>query len=346
MKPIGLHVAGLRCLLPAATCLFLLTACNVTQPVFKIGLVAPFEGRYRAVGYDVVWAVRMAVRERNTAGGAGGYAVELVSLDDGGDPASAAEQARKLALDPAVLAVIGHWRDETTLAALPVYEQASVALIAAGVGPPDLTQSEAAFRHYPSDAAIENVATRYAESVLGLQPLVLVRVTSDLPQIHEQQARAVFLDLDLVRAADVVAGEAVPVTWIGDARLADPQYPALVGAVSEGTLVALGAPLPADLPQPGDFAARYAAIAGAPPDWRAPLAYDAAHMLFEAIAQAAGRGVPSRSSVADELRSIRYQGVVGPVSFDEQGGWREARVYIYRWQDGDLILQDIPDLQP
>src|SRR4029077_12068523 len=100
----------------------LAAACvPVTRPVIKIGLVAPFEGRYRDVGYEVIYAVRLAVREANAAGGVAGFGVELSALDDRGDPASAAEQARKLGTDPQIAAVIGDWLDATTLDAAPIY---------------------------------------------------------------------------------------------------------------------------------------------------------------------------------------------------------------------------------
>src|SRR5688572_12765648 len=65
---------------PLALCL---AACvPTTQPMIKIGLVAPFEGRYRDVGYEVVYAVRLAVREANARGGVAGHVVELIALDD------------------------------------------------------------------------------------------------------------------------------------------------------------------------------------------------------------------------------------------------------------------------
>src|SRR5437773_8430394 len=61
-----------------ASALLLLPACvPVTRPIVKIGLVAPFEGRYRDVGYEVIYAVRLAVREANASGGVAGFAVEL-----------------------------------------------------------------------------------------------------------------------------------------------------------------------------------------------------------------------------------------------------------------------------
>jgi ABC-type branched-subunit amino acid transport system substrate-binding protein len=110
-----------------------LAACGVlpggTAPVVRFGLVAPFEGRHREIGYDLIYAARLAVRECNGRGGVGGYRVELVALDDGGSPELAMRAAESLAIDPAVVGVIGHWLDETTAAARPVYSEAGLPLI-------------------------------------------------------------------------------------------------------------------------------------------------------------------------------------------------------------------------
>lgn len=114
-------------LLPSS---FFLSSCiPVTRPVVKIGLVAPFEGRYRNLGYEVIYAVRLAVREANAAGGVAGYSVELTALDDSGDPEMAIEQAHKLATDPQVAAVLGHWLDATTAAAATEYERLELPLL-------------------------------------------------------------------------------------------------------------------------------------------------------------------------------------------------------------------------
>jgi len=100
-----------------------------TAPVVRIGLVAPFEGRQREIGYDVIYAARLAVREWNGRGGVNGYRVELVALDDGGNPEMALRAAQSLAVDPAVVGAIGHWLEETTAAARPAYAEAELPLI-------------------------------------------------------------------------------------------------------------------------------------------------------------------------------------------------------------------------
>jgi ABC-type branched-subunit amino acid transport system substrate-binding protein len=115
--------------------LLLLTACASVDPVVKVGLVAPFEGENRAIGYDAIYSARLAVREVNAAGGIGGYRVALVALDDSSDTELAQEVAQSLVADPGVVAVVGHWLPETTAVAAPIYEQANLPLIAAGADP-------------------------------------------------------------------------------------------------------------------------------------------------------------------------------------------------------------------
>lgn len=113
----------------------LLAACAVVEPVVKIGLVAPFEGRYRALGYDAVYAARLAVRQVNADGGVGGARVALVALDDGGDRELARQTAASLVVDPDVIAVVGHGLSPTTEAALPLYRKGDLVLLPLGQAP-------------------------------------------------------------------------------------------------------------------------------------------------------------------------------------------------------------------
>lgn len=117
--------------------LLLLTGCASVDPVVKVALVGPFEGQQRAVGYDVIYSARLAVREANEAGGIGGYRVSLVALDDGGDPELARQVAESLVIDPAVVAVVGHWEMETTETAVPIYTTANLPIIQTGAPPFD-----------------------------------------------------------------------------------------------------------------------------------------------------------------------------------------------------------------
>lgn len=120
-----------------ALCVLLLAACcglGSTKPTVKIGLSAPFEGLYRELGYEALYAVRLAVRERNAEGGVGQcYLVELVALNDLNEAETAVEQARKMAVDPAVLAVLGGLSAETARAA-PEYERLGLVFLTPSAG--------------------------------------------------------------------------------------------------------------------------------------------------------------------------------------------------------------------
>jgi len=157
-----------------------LVGCTVTKPMIKIGLVAPFEGLYRDVGYDALYAVKLALREWNEAGGVEGYMVELVALDDSGDPHQAPGQASELILDPLVMGAIGHFDDQTTLAASPVYQEGGVALIAPAVTAGGLENYPAVFRLGASEGALGRAAALFAWEELGARRLAVLSLSLSL----------------------------------------------------------------------------------------------------------------------------------------------------------------------
>ncbi len=142
-----------RSWLLAAACLCLAACCPNVKPTVKIGLSAPFEGRYRDLGYEVLYAVRLAVRERNDMGGVGGCAlVEMVALNDFNEPQEAVFQAHKMHADPDVMAVLGGWSPEAAAAAGPVYNQLGLAFLA-----PPTSWSSAGFpAKGPMDATFQD----------------------------------------------------------------------------------------------------------------------------------------------------------------------------------------------
>lgn len=86
----------------AALLLLVMSGCAVAQtpPIVRVALLAPFEGRYREVGYDALYAARLALSDSDTT------QVVLLAVDDGGTPENAAARAQALALDPSVRAVL------------------------------------------------------------------------------------------------------------------------------------------------------------------------------------------------------------------------------------------------
>jgi hypothetical protein len=95
-------VTGIRWLWIAACCaLIFLSACGARPGgISRVALLASFEGRYREVGYQALYAARLAALDF------GDISVELLAIDDGGSAANAADRARALAGDPLVKAVV------------------------------------------------------------------------------------------------------------------------------------------------------------------------------------------------------------------------------------------------
>jgi hypothetical protein len=111
--------------------LVVLSGCTVNRqpPVIKIALLAPFEGRYREIGYDALYAARLAIADS-------GYDnIDLLAIDDGGNIDSAIDRAHAIQLDPQIaltlvlglqatasevqsafgqhpLVIVGHWNTQ------------------------------------------------------------------------------------------------------------------------------------------------------------------------------------------------------------------------------------------
>lgn len=293
-----------------------LSAClPVARPLIKLGLVAPFEGRYRDLGYEVIYAVRLAVQEANAGGGAGGYSLALMAYDDGGDEAQAIEQARKVATDPDVLGVIGHWRATTTAAAAAIYAEAGLPLLAPNPGSLAADLPAEIYRlGLPAGterAAIPGGARQCPPPCDSFD---------DLPWLIDTRAR---------HPESAIYG---PVLW------AEPQFTALAGAAADGAYFITAAPFPADSADPA-FAERYGALSnGVVPRANAVLAYDAARLLIQAIAVSAEEELsPNRAGVHAALAVTALDGLSGTLGFDTNREWVSAQAWVYQWQAGVAV---------
>lgn len=111
--PIPLLLAAL---IPAAA------GCLVpARPVLKLGLVAPLAGEASQEGYRWVFAAKQAVAEWNAHSGRP-MQVELVSQDE----SDGAVAAARLAADPGVVGVVGHWRPDVADDAHTTYVKAGL----------------------------------------------------------------------------------------------------------------------------------------------------------------------------------------------------------------------------
>ena len=102
------------------------------QQTVKIGSVLSVTGPASFLGEPEDKTLRMYVDKINAAGGINGKKIELVVYDDGGDANKARTFATRLIEDDKVVAMAGGSTTGTTMAMIPVFEEAQVPFISFG----------------------------------------------------------------------------------------------------------------------------------------------------------------------------------------------------------------------
>lgn len=129
------------------------------------------------MGYDGIYAARLAVREFNRAQPRDGAKLALVALDDSSNPDTAAGNAKALAADPAVIAVVGIGGELTRLATAENLAPESIPFIHTGVLPfetADPTSYPADFKQAYADVTpFDEEAGELAGSVYDAFRLIL-----------------------------------------------------------------------------------------------------------------------------------------------------------------------------
>ncbi len=110
------------------------TAPGVTLDRVRFGQSAALTGPAAALGQGMRLGIRAAFAETNAQGGVHGRQLELVSLDDGYEPAAALENTRTLLREEQVFALIGAVGTPTSRAAAPVATDERVPYIGAFTG--------------------------------------------------------------------------------------------------------------------------------------------------------------------------------------------------------------------
>lgn len=290
-----------------ALALLPLAACNVLSPwsgIIKVAVVAPYSGPLTAEGLSMLAGARLAAEEIDQSGGVGGYRVVIVAPDE-----HSALAIEDIAADPDVVAVVGHVASDSAsvrrryreagliwLAAEPVDEDTDVYPLVAGPG------------------AMSRALARYLTSRLN--------AASDSPGRIAEACRTAMTD-----GGAMVEVGGVDVICAGTTD----RFVAAMTARPTGRVVCVaawcGAP---ELERwSGDAGFDYIVPTGPPSDtagWdrlskqlggssqvltSAAVGYDGVRIVAEAVARAAQRGTPTRQTVAQEVFSTAFSGVLG-----------------------------------
>lgn len=96
------------------------------QKDIKIAVVGPMTGDNAQYGQAFQKATELMAKKINSSGGINGSKINLEFMDDKNDPTEATNVAQRLADDPDVIGVIGHFSSAACIAAAPVYMKANL----------------------------------------------------------------------------------------------------------------------------------------------------------------------------------------------------------------------------
>ena len=346
-----------------------------------VGFAGPLSGPSSGVGKSTQNAVQLALDEANQRGvqiAGKRYRFKLLAQDDRADAATAEYVARYLVRQH-VVGVIGHISSAASLVAAPVYHAANVAQISPATMSRNFTTLgyPGAFRTIPNNDTVGQISAEYAVRKLGVKTLATIDDRSPFGQGLAQQVARIAReqgvevtgsysvsgktsdfnaplieirkrnpDLIFFGGLDWQAGllaKAIKRLKIGSRLMASPGtigLPFLIqaGPDANGAL-AVDAGLSRDkMPGWKSFRQRYGQHFDTDIDLYAVFAYDAAQALVNAIRQA---NSTDPAAIVREMHKLRFNGVSGPISFNQEGDLLNPIFTMYEVKD----MRWVPTMQ-
>ncbi|HZV53129.1 MAG TPA: ABC transporter substrate-binding protein [Candidatus Dormibacteraeota bacterium] len=340
----------------------------------RVDLIGTFSGQNADLGNWAWNGVKLAVDQANAAGGIGGRKIQLVRLDDQGQPTVGTDLAKRAVSDHAVM-VYGSDLSTVTLAMIPILTAARIPEITSGQAPAILEQgssyifldstTSAVFdqtladylvekRHLTSIAMITN-NDAYGKGEhdsflaeltrLGVKPTIDKVVppdqtdfTSVLTEIRATDPGVLFIGAEEVETG-LIAKQArslgITATFAGGAPMGTPTYLQTAGpAVAEGTIMTSPYLSNDASAKTRAFAAAYRKAYGQDPELHGAKAYDGMNVFIRAM-----RKTPhdlSGPKLIAAVRSISYDGLLGRFHFDDRGlGLHATQIGIIK--DGKIV---------
>jgi len=147
----------------------------------KIGLLQPMTGSVAYNGLASVNGSKLAVEQRNKAGGVLGKKVELVMEDGQCSPANSVSGAEKLIQKDKVVAIEGAFCSSATAAVMPVADKYKIPLVTGVSSKADLTEKgmKYFFRAAETDALMARTFAKIIVDNLKLKTVAFIGVNDD-----------------------------------------------------------------------------------------------------------------------------------------------------------------------
>ncbi|MGH3388490.1 MAG: ABC transporter substrate-binding protein [Actinomadura sp.] len=346
-----------------------------TGPI-KIALVDAQSGQLSSLGKWEHKGAKLAVDEWNRAGGINGRTIQLDVFDDQGDPTVGTNIARKIASQK-YIAMIGTAESAVTIAMAPTLRQAEIPSISSGQSPGMVAlQSPYLFLNGPTSTTYDETLAQYLVDQKKMRKIALITnngaygkgehdaflkalsdrsvvpvadevVTADqkefsaqLTKIRQKQPEVIFLGAEEVESGLIVKQArdlGIGVPFAGAAPQGTPVFRDTAGAANvEGTIVSSPYLSNDTSDATKAFAAAYKAAYGEEAELHGAKAYDGAQILLTALKNS---GVATGRKLAEAIRAVRHQGLMGDFAFDGTGvGIKATTIGIVR--NGAVVKAD------
>ncbi|NER98524.1 MAG: ABC transporter substrate-binding protein, partial [Symploca sp. SIO1B1] len=154
---------------------------------FQVAVVVPVDNNEDSAK-AILRGVADAQTKFNDSGGKDNRLLDIVIANDGNEPDKSEKVAQKLVEEPKVLGVIGHHSSEASEKALPIYEQAGLAMVSA-TSASTFLQSPVFFRTTPPANVPGQKLAEYAKNTLDLDKVVIF---SDSKSIYSESLKKAF----------------------------------------------------------------------------------------------------------------------------------------------------------
>ncbi|GAA2118682.1 ABC transporter substrate-binding protein [Actinomadura napierensis] len=322
----------------------------------KIAVVDAQSGQLSSLGKWEYKGAKLAVDEWNKAGGIGGRTIKLDVFDDQGDPTVGTNIARKIGSQH-YIAMIGTAESAVTIAMAPTLRQEEIPNIASGQsngmvalkspflflnGPTSTTYDETLAKYVVDTKKMKKIAMisnngsygkgehdafLKALSDRGIKPVADETVTTDqkdfsaqLTKIRQKSPEVVFIGSEEVESGLIVKQArdlGIDAPFAGAAPQGTPVYRDTAGVKNvEGTIVS-SPYLSNDVSDASKkFAAAYKAAYGEDAELHGAKAYDGTSILLTALKNS---NAATGRKLADAIRAVRYQGLLGDFQYDDTG---------------------------
>jgi len=154
--------------------LILASSAQAASDFIKIGLMAPMTGSYASEGREMKQILELLSQKINTSGGLLGKNVEIIVVDDAGEPKTAALAAKRLSTS-GIVGVIGTYGSSITEATQKIYDKEGIIQIANGSTAKRLTEKglKHFFRICPRDDEQGRVAAQTIQK-LGYKKVAIL----------------------------------------------------------------------------------------------------------------------------------------------------------------------------